>query len=103
MRSIQSRAPRALAYLPLLLVLGALAVPTAGDLVATAAWAQDPPAPQPAPPPAEGGTDIDVTVQHDDGVWYTDPVWLAVGACLLILIVALVVAGSRSSSTTVVK
>lgn len=100
MRFLNPRCRSVLALLPLLFVLGSL-VPVAdgAPFLTDAAWAQDPaPAPAPANPPR-----VDVTVSTEKEVWYVQPIWIGVGACLLILVVALIVAGSRSGTTTVIK
>jgi hypothetical protein len=100
MRSIDSRVRSVIALLPLLFLISTL-VPSSdgGALLGGAAWAQNPaPAPAPANPPK-----VDVTVTTEREVWYLQPIWIAVGACVLILLVALIVAGSRGGSTTVVK
>lgn len=101
MRSIDPRIRSLVALLPLLFVLSALAPSSDGGVLlgGAAAWAQDPaPAPAPANPPK-----VDVTVTTQREVWYLQPIWIAVGACVLILLVALIVAGSRGGTTTVVK
>lgn len=87
---------------PLLLcALSLVEVASDGAIPGAVAWAQDPPPPQ-SPPPS-GGADVDIKVTTDDGVWYTEPVWVALGAAVVILLVALIVAGSRSGGTTVIK
>jgi hypothetical protein len=89
-------------FLALALLLGLLAMPAlpvtpAGfDISVQAMTAQQPDSP--APP-----TRIDVDINDSDGVWYTNPVWLALGAIALIVLVLLIVSASRSGGTTVVK
>jgi hypothetical protein len=57
---------------------------------------------QPPPPKAEIKVDIDTS---PNTVWYTDPVWLAVGAIALLVIIVLAVMAARGGSdrTTVVR
>jgi hypothetical protein len=88
-------------FLALALLLGLLAMPAlpagpAGFDVTVQAMAQQPDAPS---PPAR----IDVDISDSDGVWYTNPVWLALGAIALVVLVLLIVSASRSGGTTVVK
>jgi|SwirhirootsSR2_FD_contig_31_12756770_length_299_multi_5_in_0_out_0_1 hypothetical protein len=50
---------------------------------------------------------VDVHTTESHTVWYTDPVWLAIGAVVVLLIIVLAVAAARGrdsgSSTTVVR
>ena len=48
---------------------------------------------------------VDVTTQETHTVWYTSPVWLAVGGLIVLLIIVAAVSAGRSggSSTTVVR
>lgn len=59
---------------------------------------------QAQPPQAEIKIDID---DDADTVWYTDPVWLAVGALALLIVIVLAVMAARGGgdrgSTTVVR
>lgn len=66
----------------------------------TAAAVQDPAA-QPAQP--KGG-DVKVDIDLDDGrtVWYTDPLWIVLGAAAVIVVVALVAAAARGGGGTTV-
>ena len=68
----------------------------------TAAAVQDP-----APPAQPKGGDVKVDVNLSEGrtVWYTDPLWLVLGAAAVIVIVALVAAAARGGSggTTVIR
>jgi hypothetical protein len=88
-------------FLALALLLGLLAMPAlpagpAGfDVTVQAAAAQQPDAPS---PPARVEVDID-----SDGNWYANPVWLALGAIALIVLVLLIVSASRTGGTTIVK
>ena len=58
---------------------------------------------QQAQPQAQGG-DVKLTVNmKSDRVWYADPLWIAVGAVGLLVLVLIVVMANRGSSTTVVR
>lgn len=49
---------------------------------------------------------VDVTTSDSNTVWYTNPVWLAIGGIVVLLIIVLAVMAARSrsgSSTTVVR
>jgi hypothetical protein len=96
----------------LMLLVLCLAAVSAGVVTLTVAEAQDglaaaaslvalqqqPPA---EPPPAGGGTEIDVDVDTGGGVWYTNPVWLVLGAAVVIAVIALLVSSGRSTTTVV--
>lgn len=94
MRFPVSRTQRVVALLPLLVLALALAQSAVGSGVAVTAtaWAQDAPK-----PPA----DVDVTIKTTEEHWYLSPIWLGIGAAVLIGVVALLVAGSRNSTTVV--
>jgi streptogramin lyase len=68
----------------------------------TASAVQDPP-----PPPAQpkgGDVKIEVDLDNDGTVWYTDPLWIVLGAAAVIVVVALIAAASRGAGgTTIVK
>jgi hypothetical protein len=57
--------------------------------------------------PAQPGGDVkvDVDLDSDGGVWYTNPLWIVIGVAAVIIIVALVAMASRGGggSTTVVR
>lgn len=58
---------------------------------------------QQTPPKAEVKVDLDT---DDDRVWFTDPVWLAVGAIALLVVIVLAVMAARGGDrggTTVVR
>ena len=92
MRFHSTRTQRVLALLPLMVLLLALGQSAVGPgLALTAnAWAQETPR---AP-------DVDVNIDSG-GAWYLQPVWLGIGAAALILIIALLIAGSRNTTTVV--
>jgi hypothetical protein len=54
-----------------------------------------------------GGTDIDVQIGDDDAaVWYTNPVWIAVGLLAIIvvgLIIGMAARGGGGGGSTIVK
>ena len=58
-------------------------------------------------PPAQpgGDTKVDINLTDDRTVWYTDPLWLVLGAAAVIVIVALVAAAARGGrgGTTVIR
>lgn len=63
--------------------------------------------PAPAPAQPKGG-DVKVDVDLDDDgptVWYTDPLWIVLGAAAVIVVVALVAAAARGGGggTTVIR
>ena len=64
---------------------------------------QDPP----QAPPKGGDVKVDVDLDDDGGttVWYTDPLWIVLGAAAVIVVVALIAAASRGGAggTTIVK
>jgi hypothetical protein len=45
---------------------------------------------------------IEVKTTDARNVWYTDPVWLGLGAVVLLVIIVLAVMASRNKSTTTV-
>jgi hypothetical protein len=47
--------------------------------------------------------DIDLNVNEGGRAWYTNPVWIVVGAVILLLIVLIAVMSSRGGGTTVVR
>jgi hypothetical protein len=50
---------------------------------------------------------VEVTTANSHTVWYTDPVWLGIGAVVLLVIVVLAIMASRNSqgktTTTVIR
>jgi hypothetical protein len=91
-------------FLALALLVGLLAIPAlpagpAGFDGTVQAMTLDAQQPDPPLPP----TQIDVDITDTDGAWYTNPVWLALGAIALIVLVLLIVSASRGGGTTVVK
>jgi hypothetical protein len=60
-----------------------------------------------AQPPAQPGGEvkIDVDLDDDGGVWYTDPLWIVLAAAAVIIVVALVAMAARGGGggTTVVR
>ena len=67
----------------------------------TASAVQDPPPAQ----PKGGDVKVDVDLGTDRTVWYTDPLWIVLGAAAVIVVVALIAAASRGGAggTTIVK
>lgn len=79
----------------------ASAIPTVDTpLLVAASTVQDP------APPKGGDVKVDVDLDTDGGtVWYTDPLWIVLGAAAVIVIVALVAAAARGGGggTTVIR
>ncbi len=65
----------------------------------TASAVQDP---VPAPPKG-GDVKVDINLTEGRTVWYTDPLWIVLGAAGVIVVVALIAAASRGGGTTVVR
>jgi hypothetical protein len=56
--------------------------------------------------PVQGKLDVKVDVGHHDnggGIWWQSPVWIAIGAIGLVLLVLIVAMIARGGGTTVVK
>ena len=49
-----------------------------------------------------GQLDVDINT-NGGGVWYGDPVWLAIGAVALIVVIAIIAMVARGGGTTVIK
>jgi hypothetical protein len=59
---------------------------------------QDPPA-----PPKGGDVKVDIDLDGDGRtIWYTDPLWIVLGAAAVIVVVALVAAAARGGGGTTV-
>ena len=69
-------------------------------LVNASAVQQTPPA-----QPSGGDVKVDVDLDSDGRVWYTDPLWIVLGAAAVIVVVALVAAAARGGGggTTVIR
>ena len=65
----------------------------------TASAVQDP-----TPPAQPKGGDVKVDINLDEGrtVWYTDPLWIVLGAAAVIVVVALVAAAARGGGGTTI-
>jgi hypothetical protein len=77
---------------------------SAGMLFATATTAMAAPIALLQDPQAPVKVDVHTTESHT--VWYTDPMWLAIGGVVVLLIIVLAVFAARgkdNSSTTVVR
>jgi|SRR5688572_11660211 hypothetical protein len=74
------------------------AAPTMDMPLLVASAVQDP-----APAQPKGG-DVKVDIDLDEGrtVWYTDPLWIVLGAAAVIVVVALIAAASRGGGGTTV-
>ena len=55
--------------------------------------------------PAQGKLDVNVNVGHNNGggVWWQNPVWMAIGGIALLLLIVIVAMIARGGGTTVVK
>jgi len=52
-----------------------------------------------------GKVDVDINVNHGQSGarWYANPMWIAIGALAVIVLIALIVMAGRGGGTTVVK
>ena len=52
-----------------------------------------------------GKVDVDINVNHNGGGgrWYANPMWIAIGALAVILLIALIVMAGRGGGTTVIR
>jgi amino acid transporter len=51
-----------------------------------------------------GKLDVDINVnRHSGGRWYANPVWIAIGALALIVLIVLIVMAGRGGGTTVIR
>ena len=51
-----------------------------------------------------GKVDVDINVnRHDGGRWYANPLWIAIGALAVIVLIALIVMAGRGGGTTIVR
>jgi hypothetical protein len=59
---------------------------------------------QQTPPPQQPGAQVkvDIDTDSDRTVWYTDPLWIVLGAAAVIVVVALVAAAARGGGGTTV-
>jgi hypothetical protein len=54
--------------------------------------------------PAQGKLDININTHSSGGAaWWTNPIWIAIGAIALVLLVVIIVMAARGSGTTVIK
>ena len=54
--------------------------------------------------PAQGKIDVDInTHSGGGGAWWASPIWLAIGAIALVLLILIIVMAARGSGTTVIK
>jgi hypothetical protein len=61
-----------------------------------------PPAPEPRQAqdfPLPGEAEIDVDINEAGGAWYENPVWVAIGALALVVLIVLVVMATRGGGT----
>ena len=75
-------------------------------VVASVSAAQDQPAGTAAQDKPSGKLDIDININKGNGNagrWYANPMWIAIGALAVIVVLALIVMIGRGGGTTVVK
>jgi hypothetical protein len=53
--------------------------------------------------PVQGKLDIDINTNSGGGAWWTSPIWIAIGAIALVVLILIVVMAARGSGTTVIK
>jgi hypothetical protein len=54
--------------------------------------------------PVQGKLDVDINTQSGgSGAWWTSPMWIAIGAIALVVLILIVVMAARGSRTTVIK
>lgn len=53
--------------------------------------------------PPSGRLEVDIDTHDGGGAWYTSPVWIAIGAVALVVLILLVVMATRGGGTTIVK
>lgn len=58
--------------------------------------------PAPAAQPKGGDVKVDVNLNEGRTVWYTDPLWIVLGAAAVIVVVALIAAAARGGGGTTV-
>ena len=81
------------------LTLGLASLPvTAIDVVAAPQTASPQAAAQ---PPVQA--DVDVDVHRGGGVWYTSPMWIAIGVIAVVLLVVIIAMAARGGGTTIVR
>lgn len=47
--------------------------------------------------------ELNVDIDTDDGAWYANPVWIAIGVIALVVLIAIVAMAARGGGTTVIK
>jgi hypothetical protein len=56
---------------------------------------------------AQDPVQVGITTSNSDTIWYTDPIWIGIGAGVVLLIIVLAVMASRGkktkSTTTVIR
>ena len=54
--------------------------------------------------PVQGKIDVDInTHSGSSGAWWANPIWIAIGAIALVLLILIIVMAARGSGTTVIK
>jgi hypothetical protein len=95
------RIPMIVATAMLLTAAGTASAAPTLDLpyLVTASAVQQTPPPQ---QPSGGQVKVDVDLNADRTVWYTDPLWIVLGAAAVIVVVALIAAAARGGGGTTV-
>jgi hypothetical protein len=88
-----------MAVLVMTTAISSLPVPSAIQISGASIAAQEQ---QPAAP-ATPKTDIDINVNHGGRTWYANPVWIAIGAIAVVLVIVLIATVARGGGTTVIK
>jgi hypothetical protein len=54
--------------------------------------------------PVQGKVEVDITTHSGGGgAWWTSPIWIAIGAIALVLLMLIIIMAARGSGTTVIK
>ena len=54
--------------------------------------------------PVQGKVEVDInTHSGGGGAWWANPIWIAIGAIALVLLILIIVMSARGSGTTVIK
>ena len=54
--------------------------------------------------PVQGKIDVNINTHSSGGAaWWTNPVWIAIGAIALVLLIVIIAMAARGTGTTVIK
>jgi hypothetical protein len=76
------------------IVIGSAALPAVAVAAADSGYALQQPT---------GQLDVDIDVNEGGGAWWTSPVWIAIGAIGLLVLILIIVMAARGGGTTIVK